>query len=71
MDTLAPSCSYRLRRWSECDSLHIILAHLSHWSEVISGRASRCGTLAHAEGNNFDGRIAKRPPFAAHMEFPS
>jgi hypothetical protein len=71
MHTLAPSCSHRLRRLFGCDSLHIILAHLSRWSEVIRRGASRYGTLAHAEGNMFDGRIAKRPPFAAHMEFPS
>jgi hypothetical protein len=71
MDTLTPSCSYWLPRWLEFHSLHIILAHLSRWSEVIRPCASRYGTLAHAERNKFDGRIAKRPPFAAHMEFPS
>jgi hypothetical protein len=71
MDTLAPSCSHRLPRWFGCGSLHIILAHLSRWFEVIGGCATRCGTLAHAETNKFDGRIAKRPPFAARMEFPS
>lgn len=71
MDTLAPSCSHRLRRSFGCDSLHIILADVSRGSEVICTYASRCGTLAHAERNKFDGRIAKRPPFAARMEFPS
>ena len=71
MDTLVPSCSCRLRRWPGFNSLHIILAHLSRWSEVIRRWASCYGTLAHAERNRFDGRIAKRPPFAAHMELPS
>ena len=70
MDTLAPSSSHTLRRWFGYDSLHIILADLSRWSEVIQGCGSRCGTLAHPERNEFDGRIAKRPPFAARMEFP-
>ena len=46
------------------------LVHLSRLTEVVRGYANRCGTLAHAERNRFDGRIAKRPPFAAHVEFP-
>jgi hypothetical protein len=71
MDTLAPSCSYRLRRWLGFNSLYIILTHLPRLSDLVRGYASRCGTLVHAEKNKFDGRIAKRPPFAARMEFPS
>ena len=70
MDSLAHSFSHQPRRWPGFDPLHIILAHLSCSSEVIRGYASRYGTLAHAGRNSFDGRIAKRPPFAAHMEFP-
>ena len=50
----------------------IILAlDLSRCSEVLWARAICRGMLAHSERNKFDGRIAKCPPFAARMEFPS
>lgn len=71
MRALAALCSYSLPRWLQHDSLHIILTHRSRLSEVIRGYVSRCGTVVHAEKNKFEGRIAKRPPFAARTEFPS
>jgi len=37
----------------------------------VSGSPHALGRSTTTEANWIDGRIAKRPPFAAHVEFPS
>jgi hypothetical protein len=71
MSTVAALLSYKPPYCLQRGCPHVSLAWLSYWFEVIRGSVSRCGTVAHAEKNKFDGRIAKCPPFAARMEFPS
>lgn len=64
-------CSYKSLRWAECSCATVRSLNALHRLDASPRPSNLRSALAHRERNWSKGRIAKRPRFAARMEFPS